>query len=106
MTNDWHGSRTNSGESAPNGNGMALGMALGRLEAKMDDLPHRIAQLLEKYLSKSAPAARTTDWPKTLGAGTELLKALLPVIIVIGAIFNRIRLPNLPEIIKSALWGM
>lgn len=91
---------------------MGLGMALGRLQSTLDhqtpilvninknleDLPGAIASQLKTYSTTSVPGAPTIFDPSKWA---ELLKAALPVIIVLGAIFKRINLPDWQGLIKS-----
>lgn len=91
---------------------MGLGMALGRLQATLDhqtpilvaintnlaNLPQQIASQLNKSTTQSAPDAPTITDPSKWA---ELLKAALPVIIVLGAIFKRINLPDWQGLLKS-----
>lgn len=90
---------------------MGLGMALGRLQATLDHQTPILVQIaagiqkmstqLEKSSPTSAPAAPTTSSTPKVSDFTELLKAALPVIIVLGAIFKRINLPDWQGLIKS-----
>ena len=103
-----------------NGTDMGLGMALGRLQATLDHqtpilvqingnlqaLPDRIASQLKTSSTTSAAGAPTTfDLSKTLDSFKGMLGALLPVLIVLGAIFKRINLPDWQGLLRSMSGG-
>ena len=112
---DWRESRQHW---PSNGTEVQLGMILGGIQAEtrqqtailvrisdtLEDLPDRIGSRLSEFSKASAPAAPTTGGlSQILDSGKGLLQAALPVIIILGAIFKRIAMPDLPAILKAAL---
>jgi len=112
---DWNESR---GLYQSNGADIQIGMLLGSIQSEnrqqtailvrisdaLDHLPERIGSQLRTYSTTSAPVAPTTGGLSQLFDSTRgMLQALLPVIIILGAIFKRIAIPDLPAILKAAL---
>ena len=101
-----------------NGADVQIGMILGQIQSEnaqqtailvrisdaLERLPERLGSQLSKSSTTSAHAAPTTGGlSQILDSGKGLLQAALPVIIILGAIFKRIAMPDLPAILKAAL---
>jgi len=101
-----------------NGANVQIGMILGHIQAEnaqqtailvrisdaLERLPERLGSQLSKSSTASAHAVPTTAGLSTVLDSTKgVLQALLPVIIILGAITKRIAMPDFIGILKAAL---